>query len=97
MALLSLYAVNYWIVLAVLWALSWLMISTYRYPSFKDVGITRTQALFMVAVLIGAVIFLRWNASAFFMAPLIIYMLVGIKNRWLDWWQDYRKARAKVL
>jgi hypothetical protein len=50
----------------------------------------------MVAVLIGAVIFLRWNASAFFMAPLIIYMLVGIKNRWLDWWQDYRKARAKV-
>lgn len=96
MALLLLYSFNYWIVLAVLWTLSWLMISTYRYPSFKGMGITRTQALFMMAVLIGAVIFLRWNASAFFMAPLAIYMLVGIKNRWLDWWQDYRKARTKV-
>jgi CDP-diacylglycerol--serine O-phosphatidyltransferase len=98
MSLILLYAdaVNYWIVLAVLLTLSWLMISTYRYPSFKGIGITRTQALFIVAVLVGAVIFLRWNASAFFMAPLVIYMLVGIKNRWLDLWQDYKKSRAKV-
>jgi len=96
LALFLLYTVNYWIVLAVVLTLSWLMISTYKYPSFKSIGVTRTQALFIVAILIGAVIFLRWNASAFFMAPLVIYMLVGIKNRWLDLWQTHRKAKAKA-
>lgn len=96
MALFLLYTVNYWIVLAVLLTLSGLMISTYRYPSFKGIGLTRTQGLFIVAVLVGAVIFLRWKASAFFMAPLTIYILVGIKNRWLDLWQNYRKGRAKI-
>lgn len=96
MALFLLYPINYWIVLVVLLTLSWLMISTYRYPSFKGIGLTRTQGLFIVAVLVGAVIFLRWNASAFFIAPLIIYMLVGVKNRWLDLWQNYRRGRAKL-
>lgn len=95
MALFLLYTVNHWIILAVLLLLSWLMISTYRYPNFKGVGVTKAQALFVVAILIGSVIFLRWNASAFFMVPLVIYMLIGIKNRWLDFWQDYREARVK--
>lgn len=94
LALFLLYNVNYWIVLAVVLTLSWLMISTFRYPDFKGMGVTKFQALFIVAVLTCAVIFLRWKASAFFMAPLVIYLLLGIKNRLVDLWQSYKRARA---
>ncbi|MDD4079620.1 MAG: CDP-diacylglycerol--serine O-phosphatidyltransferase [Eubacteriales bacterium] len=83
-----------WLVLAVLLLLSWLMISTFRYPDFKSVGIPKFVVLFIVVVLVGAVIFLRWRASAFFMVPLVIYMLLGIKNYLVDLWQKRKKARA---
>lgn len=86
--------INPWLILVLLLLLSWLMISTYRYPDFKGMGIPRTMALLGVAVLTGAVIFLRWHASAFFMFPLVIYLLVGIKNRWVDWRQSCKKSRA---
>lgn len=94
LALFLLYNVNYWIVFAVVLTLSWLMISTFKYPDFKGMGISKFFALFIVAILVGAVIFLRWKASAFFMAPLVIYLLLGIKNRCVDLWQSYKRTRA---
>lgn len=96
LALFLLYSsyVNHWIVLAVVLVLSGLMISTFRYPDFKSLGVSRFQALFIVAILTGAVIFLRWNASAFFMVPLVIYLLLGIRNKCVDMWQSYKKTRA---
>jgi CDP-diacylglycerol--serine O-phosphatidyltransferase len=83
-----------WLVLAVLLLLSWLMISTFRYPDLKSVGIPKFIVLFIAAVLVGAVIFLRWQASAFFMVPLVIYLLLGIKNFLVDIWQERKKTRA---
>lgn len=83
-----------WLVLAVVLFLSWLMISTFRYPDFKSVGIPKFIVLFIAAVLVGAVIFLRWQASTFFMVPLVIYLLLGIKNFLVDIWQERKKTRA---
>lgn len=97
LALTLLYA-NYlsqWIVLAVLLALSWLMISTFRFPDFKGMGVKRSHALAMFTILLGAVIWLRWHASAVFMFPVVIYLLVGIKNNLVDYWQHLRnRSRA---
>lgn len=82
-----------WFVLAVLLFLSWLMISTFRYPDFKAVGIPKFVVLFAVAAAAGAVIFLRWRASSFFLVPLVIYALLGIKNFFVDAWQKRKKIR----
>lgn len=84
---------NVWFVLAVVLILAWLMISTFRYPDFKSVGIPKFVVLFTVAILIGAVIYLRWKASTIFMVPLIIYALLGVKNFLLDLWQKRKKPR----
>jgi CDP-diacylglycerol--serine O-phosphatidyltransferase len=86
--------VSHWVVLSVVLVLSWLMISTFKYPDFKTIGMSRALVLFITAVLIGAVIVLRWHAPVFFMFPIIIYLLVGIKNRWVDLWQNYKRTRA---
>ena len=85
---------NVWLVLLVLLALSWLMISTVRYPDFKSVGIPKFVVLFTVAVLVGAVIYLRWRASAVFMVPLVIYVLLGVKNFLVDLWQNRKNIRS---
>lgn len=97
LALTLLYSdyIGRWLVLAVVLLLSWLMISTFHYPDFKTIGMSRAQALFIVSILIGAVIVLQWHAPAFFMFPIIIYLLVGIKNRLVDRWQSYKKAVLK--
>lgn len=87
---------NIWLVLAILLFLSWLMISTARYPDFKAVGIPKFLVLFAVAVSVGAIIFLRWRASAFFLVPLVIYVLLGVKNYFVDSWQKRKKARASL-
>ncbi len=96
LALFLLYSPGHsvWLVLAVLLLLSWLMISGVRYPDFKTVGIPKFVVLAAVAVLVGAVILLRWQATAFFMVPLTIYMLLGIKNFLVEIWHKHKKARA---
>ena len=86
--------IGHWVVLIIVLVLSWLMVSTFQYPDFKTMGMSRPLVLFIMAVLIGAVIVLRWHAPVFFMFPIIIYLLVGIKNRWVDLWQSYKKNRA---
>lgn len=84
---------NVWLIFGVVLFLSWLMISTFRYPDFKSVGVPKFVVLFSVAVLVGAVIYLRWRASTIFMVPLIIYVLLGIKNFLVDLWQKRKKPR----
>jgi CDP-diacylglycerol--serine O-phosphatidyltransferase len=74
--------------------LSWLMISRVRYPDFKTIGIPKYVVLFAVAVLVGAVILLRWQASAFFMVPIIIYLLLGLINFLVEMWHKHVKTRA---
>lgn len=83
-----------WLVLVVMLILSWLMISTVKYPDFKSVGVPKFVALLAVAILVGAVIFLRWRASAFFLAPLVIYTLLGLKNYLVELWQKRKRVRA---
>lgn len=85
---------NTWLVLTAMLLLSWLMISRVRYPDFKTIGIPKYVVLFAVAVLVGAVILLRWQASAFFMVPIIIYLLLGLKNFLVEMWHKHVKTRA---
>lgn len=97
LALTLLYAeyLSEWVVLAVLLTLSFLMISTFRFPDFKAMGIKRSHALATFSVLVGAVIWLRWHASAVFMFPVVVYLLVGIKNNMVDYWHNIKsKSRA---
>lgn len=48
--------------LALLGILSFLMVSTWRYPSFKDLSLTRPRSP-LTFVLIGSLIYLIWNFS----------------------------------
>jgi CDP-diacylglycerol--serine O-phosphatidyltransferase len=65
-----------WLVLIVL--LSFLMVSTWRYPSFKDLSLTRPRSP-LTLILIGAVIFLVWQFSKpALLAMSVGYMLSGI-------------------
>lgn len=96
LALFLLYSSGHstWLVLTVLLLLSWLMVSRVKYPDFKAVGIPKFVVLFAVAVLVGAVIFLRWQATAFFMVPIVIYLLLGIKKFLVEMWHKHVKTRA---
>ena len=48
--------------LALLGLLSFLMVSTWRYPSFKDLSLTHPRSPLTI-VLMGVLIFLMWNFS----------------------------------
>ncbi len=65
-----------WLTLIAL--LSFLMVSTWRYPSFKDLSLTRPRSP-LTLILIGAVIFLVWRFSRpALLAMSVSYMLSGI-------------------
>ena len=67
--------------LALLALLSFLMVSTWRYPSFKDLSLMRPRSPFTV-VLIGGAIFLIFNyPKTTLLAMSVIYMLSGIVTR----------------
>jgi len=67
--------------LALLALLSYLMVCTWRYPSFKDVHLTRPRAPISVVVL-GAAIYLIWNFSQPALLALSVgYVLSGIAIR----------------
>jgi CDP-diacylglycerol--serine O-phosphatidyltransferase len=67
--------------LALIALLSFLMVSTWRYPSFKDLSLTRPRSPLMLIV-IGAVIFLIWRFSRpALLAMSVAYMLSGIVIR----------------
>ncbi len=83
----------WWLVLAVLLVLSALMISTFQFPDFKTMGVKRAHVLAVCTVLIAAVIWLRWYASAVYIIPGIAYLLVGIKNNFVDYVQTKKKKR----
>jgi CDP-diacylglycerol--serine O-phosphatidyltransferase len=64
--------------LALIALLSFLMVSTWRYPSFKDLSLTRPRSPLTI-ILIGAVIFLVWRFSRpALLAMSVAYMLSGI-------------------
>ncbi len=95
LALLLIFAdyLPWWPVLAVLLTLSALMISTFRFPDFKTIGAKRAHVLAVCTILIAAIIWLRWYASAVFMFPGVIYLLVGIKNNIVDYVQAQKEKR----
>lgn len=65
-----------WLVLIAV--LAFLMVSTWRYPSFKDLSLTRPRSPWMIIVL-GTVIFLVWRFSKpALLAMSVAYMLSGI-------------------
>jgi CDP-diacylglycerol---serine O-phosphatidyltransferase len=68
-----------WLVLIAL--LSFLMVSTWRYPSFKDLSLTRPRSP-LTLILLGTVIFLIWRFSRpALLAMSVAYMLSGIVIR----------------
>jgi CDP-diacylglycerol--serine O-phosphatidyltransferase len=67
--------------LALLGLLSFLMVSTWRYPSFKDLSLTRPRSP-LTFVLVGSLIYLVWNFSQPVLLSLAAcYMLSGIVIR----------------
>jgi CDP-diacylglycerol--serine O-phosphatidyltransferase len=67
--------------LALLALLSFLMVSTWRYPSFKDLSLMRPRSPITI-VLIGSLIFLVWRfPQAMLLAVSWVYMLSGIVTR----------------
>jgi CDP-diacylglycerol--serine O-phosphatidyltransferase len=67
--------------LALLAALSFLMVCTWRYPSFKDVHLTRARSP-VTFVLFAVVIYLIWNYSQpTIFAVTVAYVLSGIAIR----------------
>jgi len=67
--------------LAMLGLLSFLMVSTWRYPSFKDLSLTHPRSPLTI-VLMGVLIFLVWNFSKPVLLVLAVsYVLVGIAIR----------------
>ena len=67
--------------LALLALLSFLMVSTWRYPSFKDLSLTRPRSPVTI-ILLAAVIFLVWRfPQPALLAMSVTYMLSGIVIR----------------
>ncbi len=72
-----------WWILSVLWLallalLSFLMVSTWRYPSFKEINLTGPRSPLTV-ILFGALIYLIWNYSQpVLLALSVLYVSTGI-------------------
>ena len=82
-----------WWILSVAWLalvglLSFLMVSTWRYPSFKDLHLTRPRSP-LIFVVVGSLIYLIWNFSqpvllgvtASYVASGILIRIGGIVRR----------------
>ncbi len=75
-----------WWILSVLWLallglLSFLMVSTWRYPSFKDLSLLRPRSP-LTFVLIGSLIYVIWNFSQpALLAMSVCYVVSGIVIR----------------
>lgn len=75
-----------WWPVAILWlilltALALLMVSMWRYPSFKDINLLRPRSPLTV-ILVGAVIYLIWIAAQpVFLAMAILYVGSGVALR----------------
>jgi CDP-diacylglycerol--serine O-phosphatidyltransferase len=68
--------------LALLALLSFLMVCTWRYPSFKDVHLTRPRSPILLIVIFGSAIYLIWNFSQPALLALSMgYVLSGIAIR----------------
>jgi CDP-diacylglycerol--serine O-phosphatidyltransferase len=77
--------IRYWITsalwLALLGLLSFLMVSTWRYPSFKDLSLTQPRSPLSI-ILMGVLIFMVWNYSQPVLLVLAVsYVGVGIAIR----------------
>jgi CDP-diacylglycerol--serine O-phosphatidyltransferase len=75
-----------WWVFSVIWLamlglLSFLMVSTWRYPSFKDLSLTRPRSP-LTFIVIGSLIYLVWNfARPVLLSMAICYVMSGIVIR----------------
>jgi CDP-diacylglycerol---serine O-phosphatidyltransferase len=68
--------------LALLALLSFLMVCTWRYPSFKDVQLLRPRSPILLMVILGSSIYLIWNFSQTALLALSVgYVLSGIAIR----------------
>jgi CDP-diacylglycerol--serine O-phosphatidyltransferase len=77
--------IRYWLTsalwLALLGLLSFLMVSTWRYPSFKDLSLTQPRSPLSI-ILMGVLIFMVWNYSQPVLLVLAVsYVGVGIAIR----------------
>ena len=67
--------------LALLGLLSFLMVCTWRYPSFKDLSLTRPRSPLTI-ILVGSLIYLMWNYSQpVLLAMTVCYVASGIVIR----------------
>jgi CDP-diacylglycerol--serine O-phosphatidyltransferase len=78
--------VHWWVFsaawLALLAVLSFLMVCTWRYPSFKDVHLTRPRSPILLIVILGGGIYLVWTFSQPALLALSVgYVLSGIAIR----------------
>ena len=80
------YPIRFWWPQAILWlgllgGLAFLMVSTWRYPSLKDISVFQIPSLLMVVVF-AALIFLVWNFSqVFLLAMASAFVLSGVVTR----------------
>ena len=80
------YPIRYWWPQGILWlgliaGLAFLMVSTWRYTSLKDIGVFQIPSLLMVVVF-AALIFLIWNFSqVFLLAMASAFVLSGVVTR----------------
>ncbi len=71
-----------------------LMVSTWRYPSFKQISITKPRTP-LIVLIVGVVAFLIWEwAPPFLLASAVTYALTGITIRLAGFLRRHRKARA---
>ncbi len=71
-----------------------LMVSTWRYPSFKQISVTKPRTP-LIVLIVGVVAFLIWEwAPPFLLASALTYGLTGIVIRIGGLLRRYRKVRA---
>ncbi len=71
-----------------------LMVSTWRYPSFKQISVTKPRTP-LIVLIVGVIAFLIWEwAPPFLLASALTYALTGIVIRLGGLLRRYRKVRA---
>ena len=89
----------HWFPFSVAWLLlvaiaGLLMVSTWRYPSFKQVSVAKPRTP-LIVLFVGGVAFLIWEwPQPFLLAAATTYMLSGIVLRIGGFLRRYRKVRA---
>jgi len=83
-----------WLVLVGMTGL--LMVSTWRYPSFKQVSVTKPRTP-LIVLIVGAVAFMIWEwAQPFLLAASSTYVLSGIVIRVGGFLRRHRKVRPNA-